>query len=98
MTPIEAALEALDSLRPDEKPNFTQVAKEYGCSRTTLSRRYRMVQRSYQEARNEQRLLSQKQEEILVKYIKDLYSKKLLPTKYIVRNFARDIFRKEPRK
>ena len=43
MDPLEAALESLKSLKLGESPNYTQVAKKYGCERSTLSRRHRGV-------------------------------------------------------
>src|SRR5271170_3404856 len=40
MDPIEAALE---DLRSQKVPNYTQTAKKYGCDRSTLSRCHRGV-------------------------------------------------------
>ena len=37
---IEAAIEALKSLKLGESPNYTIVAKQYGVDRTTLSGRH----------------------------------------------------------
>jgi uncharacterized protein YerC len=47
MDPLEATLAALKSLKLGESPNYTWIAKEYGVSRTTLSRRHRGVQGTY---------------------------------------------------
>ena len=47
MDPLEAALESLKLLKLGESPNYTQVAKKYGCERSTLSRRHRGVQGTY---------------------------------------------------
>ncbi|KAF1993397.1 hypothetical protein P154DRAFT_582854 [Amniculicola lignicola CBS 123094] len=44
MAPIDEALAALKSLNLGEKINFTQIAQEYSCDRSTLSRRWRGVQ------------------------------------------------------
>lgn len=40
MEPIEAALAAIESLEPGEKPNYTQIAQTYGVVRSTLTRRH----------------------------------------------------------
>jgi transposase-like protein len=41
MDPILAALAAIDSLKPGEKVNYTQIAKEYGVVDTTLAWRHK---------------------------------------------------------
>jgi hypothetical protein len=41
MSPIDDALASLESLKPGESINYTQVANKYGCDRSTLSRRHR---------------------------------------------------------
>jgi hypothetical protein len=43
MDPIEAALDSLKSMKVGESPNYSKVAKEFSCSRVTLSRRHRGV-------------------------------------------------------
>ena len=43
MDPITAALAALESLEPGEKPNYAAVAREFDVDRNTLSRRHRGV-------------------------------------------------------
>jgi len=40
MTPIEAALDSLKSLKLGETPNYAEISKKYGCDRNTLSRRH----------------------------------------------------------
>jgi hypothetical protein len=40
MDPLKAALASLKSLKLGDKPNYAQVAKKFGCSRVTLSRRH----------------------------------------------------------
>ena len=69
--------------------------KEYGCSRTTLSRRHRGVQSSraeqYAEQYAEQQLLAPLEEAELIKYIGSLCERGLPPTRGMVRNFASEI-------
>ena len=55
MDPIEAALTAM---RNDEAPVIAKYAKEYGCDRSTLSRRYRGVTTSRDEYRESISLLT----------------------------------------
>ena len=43
MTPIEAALDLLKSLKLGETPNYAKISKKYGRDRNTLSRRHRGV-------------------------------------------------------
>ena len=47
MAAINAALEAIASLDLGKKVNYTQIAKEFGVDRSTLSRRARGVTHSY---------------------------------------------------
>lgn len=44
MTLIKEALAYLDSLDPNKSINYTKVAKDFGLSRSTLSRHYHGVQ------------------------------------------------------
>ena len=72
MAPIDDALESLKSLKPGEQPKFTQVAKEYGCNRSTLSKRWRGVQDSMAQKLENLRLLNTTQEKELLLYIDNL--------------------------
>ncbi|KAF2728842.1 hypothetical protein EJ04DRAFT_391778, partial [Polyplosphaeria fusca] len=54
---MEAALEALQSLKLGESPNYTKTAKEYGVSRSALSRRHRGVAGSRTQQYCSQQLL-----------------------------------------
>jgi transposase-like protein len=55
MEPIEAALAAIESLEPGEKPNYTQIARDYGVVRSTLTRRHQRVSASRDtKAQNQQ--------------------------------------------
>ena len=91
MAPIDDALESLKSLEPGEQPHFTQVAKKYGCNRSTLSKRWRGVQASMAQKLENSRLLNTLQEKELLLYIDDLTARGLPPTRQMIRNFASDI-------
>ena len=94
MDNLEAALDALKSLKLRESPNYTTIAKQYGVNRTTLSRRHRGVTRSWAEKISNDWNLNPTQELELVKYIDSLSKRGLPPTREIIRNFASEIARK----
>jgi transposase-like protein len=96
MTPIEAALAALDSLEPGEKICYADIAREYGCDRNTLSRRHRRVQSSREQKVEKERLLTVIQEKELIEYIDRLTVRGIPPTNAMVWNFAAEIAGKEP--
>ena len=96
MDPIDAAVEALKSLEPGERPNISQVAREYGVERSRLSKRYRGVQGTYASRAEKKRLLNNTQEKQLLQYIDKLCVQGLPPTKEMIRNFAPEIAQQEP--
>ena len=95
MAPIDDALESLKSLKPGEKPKFTEVANKYRCNRSTLSKRWRGVQGSMQQKNENQRLLNKYQEKELILYIDGLSARGLPSTRQMIRNFASDIAGKQ---
>ena len=94
MDNLEAALDALKSLKLGESPNYTTIAKQYGVNRTTLSRRHRGVTGSRAEKISNDRNLNTTQELELVKYINSLSKRGLPPTREMIQNFALEIARK----
>ncbi|KAF1972558.1 hypothetical protein BU23DRAFT_467686 [Bimuria novae-zelandiae CBS 107.79] len=80
MAPIDDALAEIDSLDPSDKLCYTKIANEHGVERLTLSRRHRA--------------LTPQQEAELIKYIKGLIARYLLPIRKIIRNFALIIAKK----
>src|ERR1700753_3150403 len=88
MDPIEAALAAMAN---DEAPVIAKYAKEDGCNRSTLSRRYRGVTTTRDEYRENRSLLTNQQSATLVDYINTLTARGTPPTPAMVRNFAYDI-------
>jgi hypothetical protein len=95
MTGIEAALAALDLLGPEDDFNYSKYAKEYGCNRTTLSRRHRGVQGTCAAKYENDSLLNTTQRQQLIQYIKDLCKRGLPPSKPMIRNFASQIAHKQ---
>ncbi|KAL3707621.1 hypothetical protein TMatcc_005602 [Talaromyces marneffei ATCC 18224] len=98
MASYELALEALRSLKPDEKPNISLVARTYGVNQLNLSKRFRGVTGSKEAQYNNQRLLSKQQSRTLIKWINQLTERGLPPTNSMLENFAREISGKEPGK
>jgi hypothetical protein len=93
MDSIEAALAACAL---SEAPNYAQIAREFKCNRSTLSRRHRGVTRAQEDLHESQQLLSHHQEIELVKYINRLSEKGIPPTCSMVRNFAAEIAQIQP--
>jgi transcriptional regulator with XRE-family HTH domain len=69
MSPIQEAIEYIESREAGDKFSYRQVAKEFGVDRTTLSRRHQGKTRSYEEMAERQQLLNPQQEHELVLYI-----------------------------
>ncbi|KAF1362271.1 hypothetical protein EJ07DRAFT_77459, partial [Lizonia empirigonia] len=93
MTPIEAALAHINALEPGEKFVYQKIADQYGCSRSTLSRRHRQqttsLRRTSRATKDSgQHKLNPQQEAELVKYIQELTARRLPPTREMIRNFA----------
>ena len=97
MSPIEAALAAIESLRPEEKLIYAQVARKYGVEPTTLARWHKGVSTSRATRDENQRALHPQQEAELLQYIKRLTRQGLLPTRAMIRNFASQIAKRELR-
>jgi transposase-like protein len=91
MEPINAALEALESLKPGETPQYAKVAREFGVDRSTLSRRHQGVCASQTEGYNQQQLLTAQQEVELIKYIDSVCKRSTPPLREMIRNFASKI-------
>jgi hypothetical protein len=90
MSSIETALTAIESLKPDEKFNYRQIAAQYHCNRTALARRHQRVQASCQAKVVNQQALYPQQEQELLRYIKRLTRQGLPPTRPMIRRFASD--------
>jgi hypothetical protein len=44
MSPIEAAIEAIESLKPEEQLSYTKVASQFSADRSMLSQRHKAIQ------------------------------------------------------
>jgi hypothetical protein len=95
MTSIEAALAAIESLKPGEKFSYRQIAAEYHCNRITLARRHQGVRALCRTKAENQQALHPQQEKELLRYIERLIRQGLPPTRPMIRRFASDIAKKE---
>jgi transposase-like protein len=91
MTPMDAAIEAIKSLKPGDSINYTKIAKEFGVNRITLSRRHKGIQRSRRDQYEEQRVLNEQQAKDLIKYIDKLSGKGLYISHEMLWNFAKEL-------
>jgi hypothetical protein len=95
MSPIEAALAAIEALEPGEKLVYTHIAAEYGVDRRTLARRHQGATVSRDTQAQNLQALHPQQEQELVRYIERLTRQGLPPTRPMIRRFASDITKKE---
>jgi hypothetical protein len=95
MSPIEATLAAIESLKPREKLVHTQIAARYGVDRRTLARRHQGSSSSREPEGQNRRALHPHQESELLRYIERLTKQGLPPTRSMIRRFASEIAKKE---
>jgi hypothetical protein len=95
MSPIEAALAAIEALESGKKLVYTHIAAKYGVDRRTLARRHPGVTVSRDTQAQNLQALHPQQEQELVRYIECLTSRGLPPTRPMIRRFASDITKKE---
>jgi hypothetical protein len=95
MTPLEAALTAMDLLEPREQFSYKQMSRDHGCSRAALVQRHQGVSISYATCGANQRALHPHQEQELLHYIECPTSRGLLPTRAMIRNVASQIAKRE---
>ncbi|KAF2196131.1 hypothetical protein GQ43DRAFT_335986, partial [Delitschia confertaspora ATCC 74209] len=77
----EAAIEAIESLKPEETFRYSDIAKKLNVHCSTLSRKHRAVTTSHAIKVSNQRRLSHQQEQELVRYIERLTKQGLPPTR-----------------
>ena len=94
-TDIAAALAAL---RAAEKPNISQVARDYNIERTRLSKLFRGKISTLKDYNADRQFLSPQQDRTLLELVKRLTNNSLPPTLKLVRQFAKDLSRSLPRK
>ena len=95
MTPIEAAIAAIESREPGEQFSYRQIAKKYGCSRVALSKRHQGLSTSRATYYENQRAIHPQQEQELLQYIKRLTRQGLPPTRAMMRNFGSQVAKKD---
>ena len=85
MSPIQEAVEYLESHEAGDNFSYREVAKRFGVNRTTLARRHR---NQCQPRTLAHLALHPQHEEELIQYIKGLTERRLPPTRSMIRNFA----------
>jgi transposase-like protein len=95
MDPIDAALAAIESLRPGEDFTYSDIARRFGVVRSTLTRRHQRASLARNTTDQDQRNLSQHQERELIRYITRLTERGLPPTQQMIQNFASCIAKKD---
>jgi hypothetical protein len=80
ISPIEAALAAIELLKPGEKLVYAQIARQYGVEPTMLACRHKGASTSRAIRNGNQRTLHPHQEQELLQYIEHLTRKGLSPT------------------
>jgi hypothetical protein len=95
MSPIEAALAAIESLKPGEKLVYAQIARQYGVEPTTLARRHKGASTSRATRDENQSALHPHQEQELLRYIGRLTRQGLPPTRSMIRYFGSQIAKKD---
>jgi hypothetical protein len=95
MGSIEAALTAIEPLKPGEKLKYTRVVKQYNVQRVTLARRHQGLSTSYAIRGENQRALHPQQEQELLRYIGRLTRQDLPPKRAMIRNFGSQIAKRE---
>ncbi len=96
MNSLEAALESLKLLSTGEKVSYSQIAKEFGCNRSLLSRSHRGIQGTRAQKNENERLLTNLQEKELIKYVDKLTARGIPLTRAMIRNFVGKIAQREP--
>jgi hypothetical protein len=91
MAPIDKAIEDLESRDHVDCHMYGEVALKYGCSRSTVSRRWRGVTRSKTTGDQEKQVIPPQQELELVQYITDLHVNGLAPTREMIQNFGSEV-------
>jgi transposase-like protein len=95
MNAIDKSVEYLESLDKGEHFVYQEVANQFGCSRSALSRRWRRVSRDRATADGDQQAIHPQQELELIQYITELHKVGLSPTRQMVPNFESEIAGRE---
>jgi hypothetical protein len=93
---LEAALAEIKSLKQGESFSYRFLAKKHSVSRTTLAAHHQGQRTTRAGAHDQLRLLSQRDEAELVKYIRSLTEKHCPPTRQMIINFATPLCKWEP--
>jgi hypothetical protein len=95
MSPIEAALAAIEARDTTQPLVYTHFANQFSVDRRTLARRHQRVTSSRASKELEQYAVHPQQELELVRYINQLTERGLPPTRAMIRNFGSQLAKTE---
>ena len=95
MSVTEAVAEARATCHRDDF-SYQKVTDNHGVWRSTSTRQLNGVCASKEDQALKQRLMHPRDEDELVKYIKGLTERHLMPTRRIIKSFAAPVIGKEP--
>jgi hypothetical protein len=95
MNKVHNAIADLESRDHVEPYMYDEVAREYGCSRSAVSRRWRGVSRPRADCVADSLALPPQQESALIEYVAKLHIEGLAPTREMVRNLGSEIAGRE---
>ena len=93
---INAAIKELESTDVGEQLSYRKLAKKHSVSRVTLAERAQGIHASVQDSGLNKRLLHPRDEAELVKYIRGLTKRHLMPTRQMIINFTTPLCAWEP--
>jgi hypothetical protein len=85
---LKEALVECDTFASGDEIPWSKIAEKHGVVRSTLTRTWRGETRSREEQAIAQQKLTPQQEDELVKYIEQLTSRHIPPTREMIANFA----------
>jgi hypothetical protein len=95
MNKVHNAIADLESRDHVEPYTYDEVAREYGCSRSAVSRRWRGVSRPRADCVADSLAFPPQQESALIEYVAKLHIEGLAPTREMVRNLGSEIAGRE---
>jgi hypothetical protein len=94
--PVKDAIAEADAVDQSQDVSYTKLAEKHGVVRSTLTRQLKGECASKEEQALKQRLLHPRDEAELVKYIRELTERHLMPTRQMIINFATPLCKWEP--
>src|SRR5882757_6522163 len=91
----KAINDAVAAIRSGQFTDYSKAARHFGCDRTSISKRIRLLTKSRQDRNGFwKQCLTDTQEEKLIERINNLSLRQMPPTSHIVKNMAEELCRK----